>query len=67
MTGAPDSAGTPRTIAEAPCTLIRAPMRFSSDTCMKRFSKIVSVTMAAPSDTAISAMNCACMSVGNPG
>ncbi len=34
---------------------------------MKRFSKIVSVTMAAPSATDISAMNCACMSVGKPG
>ncbi len=67
ITGAPCSARTPRTMAEAPCTLMLAPMRFSSGTCMKRFSKMVSVTMAAPSATAISTMNCACMSVGKPG
>ena len=34
---------------------------------MKRFSKIVSVTVAVPSAMASSAMNCACMSVGKPG
>ena len=68
ITGAPDRPpGTPRTMADAPCTLMRAPMRFSSGTCMKRFSKIVSVIIAAPSATDISAMNCACMSVGKPG
>ena len=47
--------------------MIRAPMRVSSGTCMKRFSKIVSVIIAAPSATHISAMNCACRSVGKPG
>ena len=34
---------------------------------MKRFSKIVSVTLAVPVEMAFSAMNCACMSVGKPG
>ena len=34
---------------------------------MKRFSKIVSVIIEAPSATHISAMNCACMSVAKPG
>ena len=42
---------------------MRAPIRMSSGTCMKRFSKIVSVIIDAPSATHISAMNCACMSV----
>ena len=36
-------------MADAPCTLMLAPMRQSSGTCMKRFSKIVSVIIAAPS------------------
>jgi len=35
--------------------------------CMKRFSKIVSATLAAPSAMQSSAMNWACMSVGNAG
>ena len=34
---------------------------------MKRFSKMVSVTTLAPLATQLSAMNCACMSVGKPG
>ena len=34
---------------------------------MKRFSKIVSVIIAAPSAIVISAMICACRSVGKPG
>ena len=34
---------------------------------MNRFSKMVSVTMDAPSATESIAMNCACMSVGKPG
>ena len=67
MTGAPVSRGTPRTSAEAPWTLMLAPIRTSSGTCMKRFSKIVSVIIEAPSAVAISAMICACRSVGNPG
>ena len=44
-----------------------APRRSSSLTCMKRFSKMVSVTRAVPSAMQFSAMNCACMSVGNSG
>ena len=34
---------------------------------MKRFSKIVSRMVAAPRATELSAVNCACMSVGNAG
>ncbi len=34
---------------------------------MKRFSKMFSVTIEVPSDCVISAMYCACMSVGKPG
>ena len=63
----PSALGTPRTSAEAPCTVMLAPMRISSGTCMKRFSKIVSVIIEAPSAIAISAMTCACRSVGKPG
>ena len=56
------------------CTIARgrrrrsvAPRRSSSGTCMKRFSKIVSVIVAGAVGDASSAMNCACMSVGKPG
>ena len=48
ITGAPDSPETPRTIADAPWTLMRAPMRFSSGTCMKRFSTYVVEGGTAP-------------------
>ena len=34
---------------------------------MKRFSNTVSVIIEAPPETVISAMICACMSVGKPG
>ena len=44
-----------------------APMRISSGTCMKRLSKIVSVIIDAPSARVISAIICACRSVGKPG
>src|ERR1700722_2978985 len=67
ITGAPVSFSTPRTMAAAPCTAMSAPMRVNSGTCMKRFSKMVSVIIAAPSAVLISAMSCACRSVGNPG
>ncbi|MCY1180427.1 hypothetical protein D9M73_208690 [compost metagenome] len=50
-----------------PSTWILAPMRCSSLTCMKRFSKIVSITAPVPSAMALREMNCACMSVGNAG
>ena len=42
-------------------------MRASSAACMKRFSKIVSVTVDWPSASPSRVMSCACMSVGNPG
>ena len=44
-----------------------APRRASSCTCMKRFSKIVSVIRDLPLAIVISPMNCACRSVGKPG
>ncbi|KAG0931627.1 hypothetical protein G6F31_016736 [Rhizopus arrhizus] len=50
-----------------PSTWMSAPSRSSSLTCMKRFSKIVSLITPTPSATQLSAMNCACMSVGNAG
>ena len=53
--------------AISPSTLISAPMRASSGTCMKRFSKIVSRMCETPLAVAIDAMNCAWRSVGNPG
>ncbi len=56
MTGAPVSFFTPRTMADEPWILMLAPMRHSSGTCMKRFSKIVSVIIAAPSAMVISAI-----------
>ena len=59
--------GTPRTTADAWCTVMLAPIRANSGTCIKRFSKIVSVIIEAPSATAISAITWACRSVGNPG
>ncbi len=67
ITFAPDSWSTPVTSAVLPSTVMCAPSRFSSCTCMKRFSKIVSTTCAVPLAIVFSAMNCACMSVGNAG
>ncbi len=67
MTVAPSSLGTPRITAVLPSTSMSAPRRRSSCTCMKRFSKIVSVTVDVPSATQFRVMNCACMSVGNAG
>ncbi|MNS97997.1 hypothetical protein D3C72_1323480 [compost metagenome] len=46
---------------------MRAPRRTISFTCMKRFSKMVSVTIEAPRAITFRAMNWACMSVGKPG
>ena len=54
-------------MAVLPSMRMFAPSRRSSCTCMKRFSKMVSTTVAVPSATASSAMNCACMSVAKPG
>ncbi len=42
-------------------------MRTSSCTCMKRFSKMFSLTWLTPSACVSRAMYCACMSVGKPG
>ena len=67
ITVAPDSAGTPCTMAVLPSMRMLAPSRRSSCTCMKRFSKMVSTMVLVPSATASSAMNCACMSVAKPG
>ncbi len=50
-----------------PSSTMFAPRRLISGTCMKRFSKIVSVTRLVPSAIAFIARNCACMSVGNAG
>jgi hypothetical protein len=51
ITVAPDSCGTPSTTATLPSTWMVAPSRTSSFTCMKRFSKMVSVTAAVPCAT----------------
>src|SRR5437763_427775 len=48
MTGAPRSFAVPSMVAVSPLSEIRAPNRASSCTCMKRFSKIVSVIWEAP-------------------
>ena len=58
---------TPLTSAWCPSMRMSAPMRESSSANMNRFSKTFSVMMLLPSAIAISAMNCACMSVGKPG
>ncbi len=67
ITGAARNSFTPRTSAEEAVILISAPIRASSETCMNRFSKIVSSTKDEPSAILINAMNCACISVGKPG
>ncbi len=67
ITVAPDNRGTPCTTAVWPSISIFAPSRTSSLTCMKRFSKIVSLITALPSAMQFTAINCACMSVGNAG
>ena len=67
ITGAPRRRLTPLTTAVSPSSLICAPRRASSCTCMKRFSKMVSLMRETPFARVISAMNCACRSVGKPG
>ena len=67
MTAAAESRAGPRTVAVLPSTLMLAPMRTSSCTCMKRFSKMFSHTRLTPSACVARAMYCACMSVGKPG
>ena len=48
-------------------TLIFAPIRASSSTYLKRFSKMLSVTMLLPLARARATVICGCMSVGKPG
>ena len=67
ITLAPCRRSTPFTTAVLPSSLMSAPRRCISSACMKRFSKMVSVMTAVPFATVASAMNCACMSVANPG
>ncbi len=67
MTAADCSCAPPRTVAVRPLTVMLAPMRLSSCTCMKRFSKMFSVTVVVPSHCVARAMYCACMSVGKAG
>ena len=49
MTRAPVRRAGPSTTAQRPSRRMRAPMRTSSATCWKRFSKMVSVIVATPS------------------
>ena len=67
ITGAPLSWSTPSIVAFSPSSWMCAPSRASSCTCMKRFSKMVSVMCEVPLARVISAMSCACRSVGKPG
>src|SRR5579885_1271047 len=67
ITAAAESGDLPRTVALRPSTLMFAPMRTSSSTCIKRFSKMFSVMTEVPSACVASAIYCACMSVGKPG
>ena len=59
--------GRPWTVASLPCIEMFAPIRTSSEACMKRFSKIVSLISESPSACVIRAMYWACMSVGKSG
>lgn len=54
-------------VAAPPARETIAPIRRSSGTCMKRFSKIVSLSRQTPPACVISTMYCACRSVGKPG
>ena len=67
MTLAPERGLPPLTWAVWPSTSMSAPMRPSSGTCMKRFSKIFSSMRLTPLAIVIRTMNWACMSVGKPG
>ena len=58
---------TPLIIAVRPLTVMSAPIRASSGTCIKRFSKMVSVMDEVPSAMLSNVISCACMSVGKPG
>ena len=67
ITGAPVKCLTPSMVAVSPSRWMCAPSRTSSCTCMKRFSKMVSVMREVPPARVISAISCACKSVGKPG
>src|SRR5262249_21721391 len=67
ITGAPLSALTPSMVAHSPSSWMWAPSRTSSCTCMKRFSKMVSVMREIPFARVINAISWACRSVGKPG
>src|SRR5664280_859256 len=67
LTGAPVRCLTPSMVAVSPSRWICAPSRTSSWTCMKRFSKMVSVMREVPPARVINAISCACKSVGKPG
>ncbi len=57
ITGAPFRAETPRIVATRPLTCISAPMRTSSGTCIKRFSKILSSITEFPLESVINAIS----------
>ena len=67
ITGAPLRLELPLDTAEFASNAISAPIRCNSGTCMKRFSKMVSVITPVPSATQFKVTNCACISVGNAG
>ena len=64
---APCSSFTPLMIATLPSTVMLVPIRFSSSTYLKRFSKIVSVTVLPPFAVLRMTVICGCISVGKPG
>ena len=67
LTLAPVYFSTPVIIAILLSTFTCAPIRVSSSTYLKRFSKILSVTVLVPSANAKSTDICGCISVGKPG
>ncbi|CSC12736.1 Uncharacterised protein [Vibrio cholerae] len=67
ITCAPLKRSTSPQITVLPSISALAPMRFNSGTCIKRFSKMVSVITPPPFAIMFSSVNCACMSVGKPG
>jgi len=67
ITGAPVSVSTPEQWGVEPFTLMSRPHPLYLRNMHKPVLKIFSVIKLVPSDTAINAINCACISVGNPG